>query len=267
MTPEDAIAFWRGPLATAFPALPELRSIEVFESWDTSSGTAGDIGRNADGSVNIRLHISAATLPTLLHEAGHAIEGHRPQREREAFMALRGFPTWESQADRQRAEQLVMPKRFGPNGTPLVWHISPNEKYAEGFRRAAMSAGLLPFDGSFYGRDLDLTEDYGRAFPQDELVAYFQMLRGEDMAKFISGDMAITTDDKGNASKLVSVSGLEPGVPAFGLVQRIGLTGDEPSLPDATFQVDHDSAAFGRLHVRNDPVRSGTAWYRVAAIQ
>lgn len=267
MTPDDGATFWRGPLAAAFPAVPVLRELQIVESWDTSGGGAGGVTRHADGSVTITLYDRVATYPVLLHEAGHGIEGTRAPREREAFMTLRGFPTWDLQADRQREEQLVQPPRYAPNGTRLVWHISPAEKYAEGFRRAAQHAGLVPFDSSFHGRDLDLTEDYGTAFPRDAMVAHFQALRSEDMAKFISGDLAIVTDDKGNASKLISVSGLEPGVPAFGIVQRIGLAGDEASLPDTTFQVDLDSAAFGRLHVRNDPVRNGTAYYRVAAIQ
>lgn len=267
MTPADGAAFWRGPLTAAFPATPVLRELRIVESWDTSGGTAGGVSRNADGSVSVTLDSSVATYAVLLHEAGHAIEGTRAPREREAFMAARGFPSWGAQADRQREEQLVQPPRYAANGTRLVWHISPAEKYAEGFRRAAQHAGLAPFDGSFHGRDLDLTEDYSTAFPRDAMVAHFQTLRSDDMAKYISGDLAIATDDKGSASKLVPVSGLEPGVPAFGIVQRIGLTGDEPSLPDATFQVDLDSAAFGRLHVRNDPVRNGTAYYRVGAIQ
>lgn len=267
MTPEEAAAFWRGPLTATFPATPTLREIRIVEAWDTSGGTAGGISRHADGSVSVTLDSSVATYAVLLHEAGHAIEGTRNPRERERYMALRDFPTWDYQADRQREEQLVQPPRYAPNGTRLVWHISPTEKYAEGFRRAAQHASIAPFDSSFHGRDLDLTEDYGVAYPRDALVAHFQALRGDDMAKYISGDLAIATDASGNASKMIPVSGLEPGVPAFGMVQRIGLAGTEPTLPNATFQVDLESAAFGRLHVRNDPVKSGTAYYRVAAIQ
>lgn len=271
MTPDEGAAFWRGPLASTFPAVPPLRRFSITDDWDMSGGTGGGISRNFDGSVDVELDRSLATYPVLLHEVGHAVEGTRSPHERAAFMSLRGFPSWEAQADRQRAEQRMEPPRFAPNGTRLVWHISPNEKYAEGFRRAAQFAGLAPFDQSFHGRDLDLTEDYGRTFPHAAALEYFQALRSDDMAKFISGALQVSTDANGNATLVVAVSDLAPGVPAFGVWQRIGLTGTEDAgnpegFPEATFQVD-DSAVWGRLYVRGDPVKNGTAFYRVAAFQ
>lgn len=268
MDEAEGTAFWRGPLATAYPALPKLRSLLIKSGWDTSGGTAGGISRNTDGSVTVTLDASVATLPVLVHEAGHAIEGDRARtpRERDRYMTIRGFPTWDSQVARQFEEQKVQPPRFAPNGPRMVWHISPNEKYAEGFRLSAQISGLVPFDDGFYGRT-ELTETYGLAFPFAGCDAYFRALKGDDMAKFISGDLAVATDASGNASQLISVTGLEAGVPAFGIAQRIGLTGSEASLPVATFQIDLGSAAFGRLHVRNDPVKSGTTFWRVCGIQ
>lgn len=86
------------------------------------------------------------------------------------------------------------------------------------------------------------------------------------MAKFISPDLAVATDASGNGRLIVGVEGLRPNFPAVGFAQRIGLVGTEPVLPNASFSVAADSS-FGVLNFRGDPVKSGTSYWRVAAIQ
>lgn len=90
----------------------------------------------------------------------------------------------------------------------------------------------------------------------------------EDGLKFISGDLAVATDSQGNANVVINPTGLRQGIPAFGSAQRIGATAAN-DLPDAvTYQVDTTGpVAIGRLLVKGDIVKNGTAYFRVMAMQ
>ena len=89
---------------------------------------------------------------------------------------------------------------------------------------------------------------------------------------YISPDLGLVTDANGNWFGTVNISGMYgPAggqIPILGVAERIGLAGSEASLPDCTFWVPSNAnAAWGYLMIRGDPIRNGTAYFRVSAFE
>ena len=86
--------------------------------------------------------------------------------------------------------------------------------------------------------------------------------------KWISGDLPIQTDANGDYYGMINgLTGFTTTKPILGIAQRIGLAGTEGSLPRCTFWVPTGVTAYGYLMVRGDPVKGGTTYFRVAAVQ
>lgn len=175
-----------------------------------------------------------------VHENGHHLEDHCGRwRAGGSHAALVEFLAWHG------ADPL------------LISHVSIREFFADHFKCAY--AGGLPSNPVPWQ-----SVEYSQQF--------FQGLRegAWAMAKFVSEDIGIQLDAQGNTDPngvVVFVTGLRPGYPAVGVVQRIGLSGAESAIGDATFQTDTPTQSYGRIHVRGASPAEGTAYYRVAAFQ
>jgi len=252
---------------------------EIMEdSLSGSDGNAQINGLNADGLPRFQVREDfppEGLSPTeqarwvevvSAHEITHALDlilarrGPDPMWHRRLYWEWGGFlpvfGTW----------QDVEAEAAGQAALSSFWMWSPAESFADAGRKALTGAGE---------RTVICVEK-----PQDEMRAWFRTLaaapsieepeveppKEDDMAKWISSDLSVATDELGNGRVMVGITGLTAGVPALGISQRIGLVGTEPTFPNHTFSVAED-ATYGVLNFRGDSVKKGTSWWRVGAIQ
>jgi hypothetical protein len=195
----------------------------------------------------------------MIERIGVGVE-HEAEFLRELFVTRGADPGW---VDRNRAlakEQAasMLPEAFGnlaPHGFPpetLGW-------------------------GGYQHPCPEVTVPYGR------LQTFFHGMstwasKEEFLAKYISDDLAVSFDAKGNAivvTPIPSYAGFVSGQKASCYAQRIGLAGSEPFLPAIASSINEDTTkpvgATGRFVIRTvvigDPVRPGTGFLKISAWQ
>ena len=249
----DATSKYESLVRSQFPWMPPVTFIDDMPAGSGRWFTTYDM-QNALHKVEFPADLHAPVDDSVVkHESGHVCANY--------VYNARG-PVWSNPGGTGPWDLYVEFLRYNGGDPSLRSRSDINEIFAEHFNRMLGGAvqypalvGLVPFDAT-------TMRNFVNQIAPPSVDGY----------GYISPDLALVTDANGNWFGTINISGMYgPAggqIPILGVAERIGLAGTEASLPDCTFWVPSNAnGAWGYLMVRDDPIRSGTAYFRVSAFE